>query len=356
MKKTYLYLLIFFFPLISNSQKEYKPGVIYITNQDSIKTRIIYGGDKEMSQTCRYMLENNQMFFSPDQIVGYKFENGRYFISKKIDGKNRFLEYLIKGEINIYYLRQKEGDTYYIQKKGEEIIELEYISCIKDIYDEKESFVKTVDYKSTMHIGLLRYIMMDQPSVFNDINEIKVPNHHELIDVAKKYHNKKCNGEDCIIYYKEDEELFFDIEASSTLLYFPEYEETKMSMGIGVNIWMPKYSENLYMYVGYENMFIKGMAKDKYLNLFPEDIDFIKLNLKYKANFTPIDYYLKGGLCFYYDVRFFYNIDTGISYNLFENLNINLGIVSYFGYEGQATVIPNDLISIGGNLGLSWVF
>ncbi|HLO90715.1 MAG TPA: hypothetical protein VK172_06060 [Lentimicrobium sp.] len=41
-------------------------------------------------------------------------------------GKKVFLEILIKGKISIYYLRDLEGDHYFIEKEGQPLINLPY--------------------------------------------------------------------------------------------------------------------------------------------------------------------------------------------------------------------------------------
>jgi hypothetical protein len=355
MKTLYIFALLLLFPTLSYSQKEYKSGVIYFNNQDSIKTQILYGGDAEMSQSCRYKADEDEFSYKPSEIEAYKFDKGRYFISKEIKGEKVFLEYLIKGEVDLFYIRKPKKDIYYIQKKGGKLIKLEYESRIRDILDECDQVTKTVMYNSTRHIGLLRSIMSDEPSLQSDIDRIKTPTHRDLIDIAKSYHKLKCNGQECIVYYKKTPSVKMSIEASVSSLYFQDFEEIKPSIGFGVNFWMPKQNENLYFYLGYENMLIDG-ATYKNNGRTMENMDFVKIDLKYQNNINDFDYNFKIGLCFNYGVSMFYNLATGISYSIYDNLKLNLGAISYLSFGGDATIIPNHLLAIGGQFGLSWSF
>jgi hypothetical protein len=60
--------------------------------------------------------------YVPNDIMGYRFIDGKYYISSEIefqgDTVKAFLEYIIKGEISFYFIRIQESDHYYIQKKG----------------------------------------------------------------------------------------------------------------------------------------------------------------------------------------------------------------------------------------------
>jgi hypothetical protein len=62
-----------------------------------------------MSIFCNYKINDNEkeISHSPDDISAFRFLNSKYFISREVNGKKVFLEYLIKGKISIYYLRDE---------------------------------------------------------------------------------------------------------------------------------------------------------------------------------------------------------------------------------------------------------
>ena len=60
------------------------------------------------------------MITSPTILWGIDFPMGKYFVSKKVDRKLYFMEFLVDGVVDIYYLRDIDaGDKYYIQSEGE---------------------------------------------------------------------------------------------------------------------------------------------------------------------------------------------------------------------------------------------
>ena len=119
-----------------------------------------------------------------------------------------FLEYLINGNIDVYYFRDLDGNHYYIEKEGEGLTEIPYNESIK--YDEEMQ--KRYLYQSNAHYGVLNYYMRDASDFQNQIKAIKKPNHDNLIKLAENYHKKVCIDEECIIYEKKLPFVKFSIE------------------------------------------------------------------------------------------------------------------------------------------------
>ncbi|HEY6913531.1 MAG TPA: hypothetical protein VI413_02555 [Paludibacter sp.] len=132
----------------------------------------------------------------PQELWGYRFNDGKFYISKKIEGhelgKPVFLEFLIHGKINVYHL-QDDNDRYFVEKdstlyelKNTEV--LKYVNSTKHLINRNE------------YIGILTVLLNDadmQPDIVNCNLEAK-----SLIKIAKEYHEKVCSGEKCIIYEK----------------------------------------------------------------------------------------------------------------------------------------------------------
>ncbi len=94
---------------------------------------------------------------APGDIIAYRFIDGKYYISREVNNKKVFLECLIKGKVNIYYLRDDYGNHYYIDKDNMKLAELPY--------EEGKKYVngKEVYYETTKHLGLLYTYMHDAP-------------------------------------------------------------------------------------------------------------------------------------------------------------------------------------------------
>ena len=153
-------------------------------------------------KNCRFRKykSSDVVDFLPGQILSYRYDNsGKFYVTSDITTNNNrktvFLECLIKGKANIYFMRD-QTDHYYIQKEGEDLIEL---SEIPQLIQNEEGFVF---YKIQKYTGKLKYILRDCPSISNEIDKIKL-NSTQLIQLAKHYHDKVCDSEQCIIYEKQ---------------------------------------------------------------------------------------------------------------------------------------------------------
>jgi hypothetical protein len=194
--------LIFFGLLVStgflHAQTDYRPGYIINSKGDTLYGEIDYRGDLLMSNICRFKaIDNTINEYSPKDIFAYRFVDSKYYESREINGKMVFLEYLIKGKVNIYYIHDDEGDHYYFDKEDVKLTELPYEKGIKYINN------KQVFYETKTHIGILNYYMRDAPEVQSRITSIKEPDHRNLIKLAENYHKAICKGEQCIIYEKK---------------------------------------------------------------------------------------------------------------------------------------------------------
>lgn len=160
--KRLLFLGLLFTAGLINAQTDFRAGYVIKENNDTLLGEIDYRGDLLMSEICRFRLNDKgkEVEYSPNDIVAYRFNESKYFVSKEFNGKKIFLEFLIKGQINIYYLRDDSGDHYFLEKEGTKIIEIPYEEGIR--YKDDVPYF----YKSTKHIGLLNYYMQDA-QIFN---------------------------------------------------------------------------------------------------------------------------------------------------------------------------------------------
>lgn len=193
--------LIFFVFLLSagllNAQTDFRPGYIVENSGDTIFGYIDYRGDLLMSSICRFKdTDNTIKVFSPYEIMAYRFIDSKLFVSRKVNDKNVFLEYLIKGKINIYFMRDASGGHYYIDKENVELTEIPYEERIIYLYEVP------FNHKSSKHIGVLSYLMQDAPEFKSRIESITKPDHQNLIKLAEDYHNTVCKDEECVIYQK----------------------------------------------------------------------------------------------------------------------------------------------------------
>ena len=138
------------------AQTDFRPGYIVKDSGDTLYGSIDYRGDLFMCSSCKFKDADNAINdYSPADIKEYKFIDSKYYISREIDRKRVFLEYLFNGEINIYFMRDDKGDHYYIDKEGEKLTEIPIEGDIKYINGEPKYV------EPTRYIGVLSYFMQD---------------------------------------------------------------------------------------------------------------------------------------------------------------------------------------------------
>ncbi len=254
MNQNIVFSLVFLFSTqILLAQSDFRVGFLVKKNGDTLRGKIDYRGDMLMKNTCRFRAQNSISVtdFTPDELMAFRFEDSKYFISKEWEGKKIFLEYLINAKVNIYYYRNGEGDHYLIEKEGERMSEFQ---------KEEEIVVRNgVRYfqKRTKHINLLGYYMQDAPELVDKIKNVEKPEHESLIKIAKQYHAAVCKDKACVIYEKKHPiaKINPEIIAGILAVKSPDLrdgvtEDKFMVGGILANIWLPRSNEKLYFRTG----------------------------------------------------------------------------------------------------------
>ena len=184
------------------AQSDYRPGFVILNNNDTIDGLIDFNGDYKNENLCRFKFKAEDRFteYKPFEIVGYRFLDDKFYISKEINinGKkeNKFLEFLVHGIVDLYSYREINGVHFFIQKESEGLIELKKTEY-KTFVDGNEFIRKDLKY-----IGLLKYLFADAPEIQNEIELVNV-DRKSLTYIAVAYHEEVCKERKCIIYKKK---------------------------------------------------------------------------------------------------------------------------------------------------------
>jgi len=242
MRKT---LLIFIFALFASSLfaqlKNFKSGYI-ITNQgDTVLGQIDLRTDQINQEQCTFRKnsETTHVVYKPNEIKGYYFiDDGKYYISKEIEIKgeklNVFVEYLVKGMLNLYYFMYKD-DTYYFSDNQNRYID--YDGYVKYYFFEDEngkmmpisrkpdrvekrqdesSLIEGASYrdyviKDNVYRGAIKAYFPNIKEVFNEADNMEFTQ-KSMIKIAKKYHNAVCStGEECIVFQRKKPDYYGDV-------------------------------------------------------------------------------------------------------------------------------------------------
>lgn len=191
--------------------KPFQSGKVVLINGDTLSGSIVNINPISLSTSCHFKPEGLDTIYkySAYEIKEFWWIEGKRYISKELESGDRvFLEYLIKGKLNIYYHRKSFNQSYFLVEKEEiDLLELPY----------KEEYIinkagKRVLSQSKNHMGILRFITQDAEGFEKEWSKIKKPTHENLIDFAKTYHYKVCDTEDCIIYEKRMPKVAFATE------------------------------------------------------------------------------------------------------------------------------------------------
>lgn len=191
------------------AQNDYKPGYIIDLKGDTIYGKIENQSSFNLSEFCIF-LENKSTTpkkILPTSIQSYRFIDGKYFVSKNIQIDNNpkavFLEYLINGFANLYYLDDKHSNShFYIETSRDGLVELKNSQVYND-----EIFKQSIKEKKE-YIGTLNYLFKDMPNISSKLNKLSF-DYESLIDITRNYHDFKCKEQKCTIYRKNTQLDFY---------------------------------------------------------------------------------------------------------------------------------------------------
>jgi len=358
----FLILFILSFGTLS-AQNEFRQGYIIKSEGDTLFGVINYRGYIRMGKVCIFKQNNNskKIIFYPTDILAYRFTDGKYFVSKSVNGKNIFLEYLINGKLSMYHYRDSKTDHFFFEKDGIPLTELPY----EDIY-KKDSLGTLNARKNNRYIGLLKFYLNDASGIQPQIESIKRLERKKLISLAEYYHNAVCDGEKCIVYEKKIPVFKLNLEVSGGI-----FSDTKKYLGpeqfnIGfsyrgytitspciaseviAHICMPGISENVYFRTGIAFCGLKGID-NYYLSKFESSIIFFPIQLEYVYQIGIIEPRIAFGLN-----SFVSKLDTYPSDIKSATYHFN-----YFDRISPPTT-PILLLTVGANISitklLSWSF
>lgn len=196
------------------SQSDFIPGYIIKNDNTVLNGLIDYGNKKSNYTKCVFQKDKSseKITYSPDELKGYRYDGGKYYVSMKPDSSytsNVFLEYLFDGIVNLYYFYNDAGDHYYISRDGLKLTELRndlrkfYAVPNKTGVSKLYAELTPVLYEkeSKEYIGTLKTFFQDSQKTMKDADNTSL-NINSLIRISENYHNEVCPNEECIAYSK----------------------------------------------------------------------------------------------------------------------------------------------------------
>jgi len=334
---------------ISIAQTDFRPGYIIENSGDTIYGQIDYRGDQLMSRICKFKSENKKVVeYLPEDLKAFRFIDSKYYVSKDIESGRCFFEYLIQGKVNIYYLRNKDVEGYYLEKEASRLIQLPYEEKYRHIDNKK------VLLESNRHIGILKYTMQDAPELHSQIERLGKPNHKSLINLAKDYHNIVCEDEKCTIYTKETPFLKVNPEIVGGIINYNNINDSEdqffKQYGLITHFWLPRVNEKIFFRTGIIYSEIPANDDDSRVYYIPIHLEYIYP----KGIFRPRISY---GLNYYFkEIANTISVNLGGNIKLYENLFLSTTTEFQFVPLEFFQLAPRSMLSYSVRVGLFYRF
>lgn len=238
------------------AQENLVSGYILKSSTDTVYGYIDDINYHHNSKYCDFSLNKTDSIirYYPEDIFGYRFINGKYYVSKNIEiddiNVTLFMEYLIDGELDFYF-RQDESkiNHFYVSKNDSALTELLYSKEILNIEG------KMYELEKKQYANVLGYYTSKYPEFKTEILDLGEPTHKNLISFGEDYHNYVCKDRKCIIYDKQIKyRILFEFTGGNKLFHFQkDHYRSQKTIFYGANLYVnnPRFSEKSYFGFGY---------------------------------------------------------------------------------------------------------
>jgi len=187
-------------------QYDYRKGFIVTHDNDTIRGYVEYGNARTNTYACFFKTDSlaTPVKYSPQELKEINIDDSRHYVSKEVQingiPQKLFLEYLLKGSLNLYFLIDRRNAKYYFIEKEGVMYELSNEQRLKYI-DGKRYRVNSKKY-----IGVLKCLVKESPTAFSKVESTDF-DHKSFIQIVRDYHHDICDSKDCIIYTREQKRL-----------------------------------------------------------------------------------------------------------------------------------------------------
>ncbi len=281
-----------------SAQKSFSEGKVFTLAGDTLSGYIEDKGDLMMCKVCSFTDEQGNIIeYLPADIAGYKLGDSKYYLSKRGFLEPVFMEVLVEGKLNLYYYRDAVKDHFFVQKEDAELLYLPFETVI-----ERKENSKIYSKKTQKHIGILRFCMFDEPSMFSQIDQMVDLEYKDLIRLVEKY-NALSNS---TIYIKTLPPKTYYIEMLHKVNWMSTYEKMNnfhYEVGCHLSVWLPRSSEKLYFKTGLS--FMPPHEIDEGVFIYNQWVFKMPLQFHYVLSKNKISPLIGGGFSmWFFDTKF----------------------------------------------------
>ena len=346
MKKILISGILLFYTVLSTfAQSNFKEGYIITNGNDTVHGLIDFRTDQVNTYACTFKAaeKSSETLYLPGEIAGFRFENeGKYYVTRtvEIDGLKRtvFLEFLLQGMLNLYFLPEGNGYYFFEGKDGRMVM----TTMKPDKYTEDSKVIVDNRYK-----GIMTYVFKDDLPLATKTGKAKF-DRRTMIEFTKEYHDQMCeSGEKCIIFENDYKKKFtkFDFTAYSGVetndlkmdynnynyyYNFSNIRSVSPVLGMEMDISSPRFMKSVSLVMDLNFSDFAGTTDYTYSNSIYYRYHFsgVKSNFHYGIKYT------------YYKGKIRPTLEAGFSANYLFNLKSTFK--KNYVYRGEPT---SDLIS-----------
>lgn len=298
-------LILCLFSVDLFSQRSFREGFVIKNHGDTIFGQLKYRVGPSAYKNCGIKGSDGVTEYTPDQIMGYGYLGGRYFISGIEEGA--FVEALVLGKLSLF----NKGDTYYLEKEGD-IYKLE----LKKTVVERKGVKYNKDDNSWQ--GIVNLLISDCEPI--SVNKTIEFTEKSLTEVTIRYN--QCKDAEYFsvkeskpwIKVKAGLQAVLSFETLTNKIFYPynfrhledRYGSVNPGAGLVLSISYPRGNENLSILAGinvYKTTFssLKQIVNTEYHDTY---ISFsslaIPLSFKYSFTGFSLSPYLQAGSFYRY--------------------------------------------------------
>lgn len=247
------------------AQTDFRSGYIITNDNDTVYGDIDYRGGSFMGRRCVFRGSDGAIHkYTPFDIAAYRFVDSKYYVSKTVDdGRQLFLELLVQGKLCVYFLKDMDGEHYFMEKED---------VALKEVPFTEESIqIDGREYtRSNSHYGVLNYYTQDVPKLQSEIKRMKELTPTNMIVLAQKYHDMVCDDYSCVVYEKIPPRVKVDLEVAGGAFGFLRSEMTSNEagrwgeqLGVYAHVWLPRENEKLFFRTGVVGTLFGGDKSDE---------------------------------------------------------------------------------------------
>src|SRR5690606_33727270 len=169
-------LILFFITIILTtqlcySQVAFRPGYIITNASDTVSGLIDYREGFKGYRSCDFKNSNSQavITYSPGDIIGYGFENDKFYQSMEITVKDEpsqvfFLEVIVQDFVSLYRFQNR----FFVEKSNDGLQEL--INETKEVFVNDQKMLSS----SNQYIRTLNMLLFDCEEIRSRIQKVDI--------------------------------------------------------------------------------------------------------------------------------------------------------------------------------------